>query len=172
MRIENDITGCFSLRSFEIHANLLLSETNLEEIPFCDEDEDGMHTFSFDEISNIIRNMLLDLTITYYETIEDQDSDIPITSTTYTLSEDSLTLYIDIESDTCLEKTDITITLTDVVQFKNIPDQRVCDTNSDGFTVVDLSDLDANITGSQSGFIVSYFETRPNADDNFGALTN
>ena len=172
VRIENDITGCFSLRSFQIHTNLLLSETKLEDISFCDEDEDGMHTFSFDEISNTIRNMLPDLTITYYESTDDQDNEDPITASSYTFSGESLTLFIDIESKTCLEKTDITITLTDVVQFKNIPDQKVCDTNGDGFTVVDLSELDASITGGQSGFKVFYFETLSDAEENSGALNN
>ena len=172
VRVENDMTGCFNIRSFEIHANLLLSETNLEEISFCDEDEDGMHTFSFDEISNTIRNMLPDLTITYYESEDDQDNEDPITASSYTFSGESLTLYIDIESDSCLEQSDITITLTDVVQFKNIPDQKVCDSDGDGFTVVNLSELDASITGGQSGFKVSYFETPSDAEENFGALTN
>ena len=131
-----------------------------------------MHTFSFDEISNTIRNMLPDLTITYYESTDDQDNEDPITASSYTFSGESLTLFIDIESKTCLEKTDITITLTDVVQFKNIPDQKVCDTNGDGFTVVDLSELDASITGGQSGFKVFYFETLSDAEENSGALNN
>ena len=172
VRIEDDITGCFSVRSFEIHTNLLVSETNLEDITFCDEDADGMHTFSFDEISNIIRNRLPDLTITYYESTDDQNNDIPITTPTYTFSGDSVTLYIDIESDSCLEQTEITFILHAVVPFNNIPDQRVCDLDGDGFTILNLSQFDAAITGGQSGFKVFYFETLSDAEDNSGALAN
>ena len=136
VRIEDDVSGCFSIRSFEIHANLLLSETDLRDIGFCDDDQDGMHTFSFDPISDRIKNMLPNLTITYYETLADQNNNIPITTPTYTFTGPSITLFIDIESSTCLEQTEIIITLIEVVQFPNIPDQRICDTDPDGVTVL------------------------------------
>jgi len=172
VRIENDTSGCFSTRSFEIHSNLLLSETDLRNIEFCDDDVDGMYTFSFDAISVKIENMLPNLTITYYETLADQNNNIPITTPTYTFTGPSITLFIDIESSTCLEQAEITITLIDVVQIPNIPDQNICDTDSDGFTALNLSSFDAVVTGNQSGFQVRYYETILDAENNVGTLPN
>jgi gliding motility-associated-like protein len=172
VRIEDDVSGCFSVRSFEIHTNLLLSETDLRPITFFFFFLDGMHTFSFDYISDLIKNMLLGLTITYYETLADQNNNIPITTPTYTFTGPSLTLFIDIESSTCLEQTEIIFDLIDVVQFGNIPDQRICDTDADGFTMLNLNNFDSAVTGNQPGFQVNYFETLSNADNNVGALPN
>lgn len=172
VRVEDDVSGCFSVRSFEIHANLLLSQTNLKDINFCDEDVDGMHTFNLDAISKIIKNMLLGLTVTYYETVEDQNNNNPITTSDYSFTGPTLTLFIDIESSSCLEQTEIIFNLTDVVQFSNIPDQKICDTNSDGFTNLNLNNFDTAVTGNQSGFQVRYFESSSNAINNIGALPN
>jgi len=172
VRIEDDVSGCFGVRSFEIHTNLLLSETDLRPITFCDEDGDGMHTFDLDPVSDLIKNMLLGLTITYYETQDDQNNNIPITTPTYTFTGPSVTLFIDIESSSCLEQTEIVFDLIDVVQFGNIPDQRICDTDDDGFTVLNLNNFDAAVTGNQSGFQVLYFESLTNAENNIGALPN
>jgi len=172
VRIEDDISGCFSVRPFEIHTNLLLSETNLEKITFCDDDGDGMHTFSLDLVSDRIKNMLPGLTITYYETRDDQNNNIPITTPTYTFSGSTLTLFVDIESSSCLEQTQIVFELIDVVQFANIPDQRLCDTDADGFTNLNLNNFSASVTGNLSGFQVFYYETFSNAENNIGALPN
>ena len=172
VRIEDDNSGCFSVRSFEIHANLLLSQTDLIDIPFCDEDGDGMHTFDLDPVSDIIKNMLLGLTITYYETLADQNNNNPITTPTYTFTGPSITLFIDIESSSCLEQTEIVFVLIDVVRFDNIPDQRICDTDADGFTPLNLNNFNAAVTGNQSGFQVLYFETPSDAENNVGALPN
>ena len=172
VRIEDDISGCSSIRSFEIHTNLLLSETNLTEIEFCDDDGDGMHTFSFDTVSDQIKNMLLGLTITYYETLADQNNNNPITTNPYTFTGPSITLFIDIESSSCLEQTEIIINLIDIVQFPNIPNQVICDLDADGFTTLNLNNFDAAVTGNQSGFQIRYFETLFNAENNTGALSN
>ena len=172
VRIEDDLTGCYSIRSFEIHANLLLSETDLRPITFCDDDGDGMHTFDLDPVSDIIKSLLLGLTITYYETQDDQNNNIPITTPSYTFTGPSVTLFIDIESSTCLEQSEIVFNLVDVVQFDNIPDQRICDTDSDGFTDLNLNSFNAVVTGNQSGFNVRYFETLTGAENNTGALPN
>ena len=172
VRIEDDMSGCFSVRSFEIHTNLLLSQTDLRPITFCDEDGDGMHTFDLDPVSDIIKNMLLGLTISYYETQDDQNNNIPITIPTYTFTGPSITLFIDIENSSCLEQTEIVLNLIDVVQFGNIPDQRICDTDSDGFTALNLNNFNAAVTGNQSGFQVLYFETLSDAENNVGALPN
>ena len=172
VRVEDDVSGCFSVRNFGIHTNLLLSETNLSEIEFCDDDGDGMHTFSFDSVSDQIKNMLPGLTITYYETVADQNNNSPITTPNYTFTGSTLTLFIDIKSSTCLEQAEIVFNLLDVVQFDNIPDQRICDTDTDGFTVLNLNSFNAAITGNQSGFQVRYFESLSNAENNIGALPN
>ena len=172
VRVEDDASGCFNVRSFEIHANLLLSETDLRPITFCDEDGDGMHTFDLDPVSDIIKNMLLGLTITYYETLADQNNNNPITTPAYTFTGPSITLFIDIESSSCLEQAEIVFNLIDVVQFGNIPDQRICDTDADGFTVLNLNNFNAAVTGNQSGFQVLYFESLINAENNIGAPPN
>ena len=172
VRVEDDVSGCFSVRSFEIHTNLLLSQTDLRDLEFCDQDGDDMYTIDLNSISEKIKNMLLGLTITYYETLNDQNSNNPITTSNYTFTGPTLTLFLDIENSSCLEQAEINFSLTDVVQFTNISDQRICDTDSDGFTILNLNNFDTAVTGNQSGFQVHYYETISNAENNTGALPN
>lgn len=71
-----------------------------------------------------------------------------------------------------MERTVINLFLNEVMQFNSIPDQFVCDNNTDGFKLVDLSSLSEGIIENIEGFQVNYFDTLENAESNTSPLPN
>ena len=171
IRVEDDVSGCFVIRSFEIHSNLLLSETNLM-ISYCDDNNDGLHAVDLLNLTNYIGNSLPNINITFFESLNDQLNNSPILSSSYTLTQSTTTLFINIENESCMERTVINLLLNEVIQFNSIPNQFVCDNNTDGFKLVDLSSLSEGIIENIEGFQVNYFDTLENAESNTSPLPN
>jgi gliding motility-associated-like protein len=174
IRVEDNATGCASVTPIEVHTNLLLTGTNINDITVCDADNDGTEEFDFASIEAGIANNIPDVTINFYETEADRDSQInPIDkSVPYDSQSNPQTIYITLESLTCLEVEDIELILAPVVDFDSIGSLDVCDEDQDGFTVHDLSLFDAVVTGGQTGFSVRYFLTEEDATNNTNVLPN
>ncbi|MGJ8592448.1 MAG: choice-of-anchor L domain-containing protein [Aquaticitalea sp.] len=172
IRVENDSTGCASVRAFEIHSNLLLTGTNIQDFSVCDADNDGVEQFNLDELATDIINGLEDVTVTFYPTETDQNNQqnalnqsVPFEPTEYPTY-----LYITLNSPTCQEVEIIELILNEVVEFPPVGPVDFCDDNFDGFTAIDLHSFDSLVTNGQTGFEVTYFETEEDANDNVNPL--
>lgn len=177
IRVENQNSGCASTTPIELHTNLLLTATNLRDVSLCDIDNDGQETFDLISISEGIIGELeidlgIDITIDFYLTEEDRDNQInPIDqSIPFQPTETPQTLYLVLTSPTCQEVDEIEINLNPIVEFNSIGFVSICDTDQDGFTAIDLSQFDAEVTNNQSDFSVRYFATEEDADSNTNAL--
>src|SRR5690606_32588891 len=69
VRVTDDVTGCSTITTIEIHANLLLTATEIRNFSLCDEDNDGSEEFDLINISDVIINDVPDVTVTFYETL-------------------------------------------------------------------------------------------------------
>jgi len=77
IRVESNTTGCASVTPIEIHTNLLLTATNINDVTACDIDNDGVEEFSFTSItSGIVHNLPFNITVDYYLTELDRDNQI------------------------------------------------------------------------------------------------
>ncbi len=171
IRVVDNNTGCASVTPIEIHANLLLTGTNIRDFSLCDIDNDGTEDFDLNNVALTIINDIPDITITFYETETDRDNQTnPIdTSQPYTPSYPQ-TLYISLNSLTCTDVAEIELTLNPVFEFTTIGTVEVCDEDQDGFTSIDLSQFDASVSDNQTGFTVSYFESQSDANANINPL--
>ncbi len=174
VRIEDDTTGCASVTPIEIHTNLLLTATNINNATLCDVSNDGTEEFNFSNIATGIINDLENVSVVFYETEADRtnqsnpiDQNVP-----YEPQSNPQTIYLALESDTCADEAEIELVLLPVQEFDPIDDQTVCDEDQDGFTSTDLSQFDILVTQGQSGFIVSYFASENDALSNTNALPN
>jgi len=175
IRVENQSTGCASITPIELHTNLLLTATNIRDVSLCD--NEGQEEFDLNSIETAIIGDLedilgIDITIDFYLTEVDRDNQInPIDkSQPFIPTETPQTLYLVITSPTCQEVTQIDIVIYPIIEFDPIGPQTVCDTDQDGFTVIDLSQFDAQSSDNQPNFTVTYFETQEDADSNTNAL--
>ncbi len=179
IRVENQTTGCASITPIELHTNLLLTATNLRDFTLCDIGNDGQEEFS---LINMTAEILLDLeevldveiTIDFYLTENDRDNQVNAIDPTIPFEPTSSpqTLYLVITSPTCQEVADIEIELFPIIEFDSIGLVSVCDTDQDGFTAIDLTQFNDQITNNQPGFSVSYFLTEEGAENGIGTLSN
>lgn len=174
IRVEDNITGCAAVTPIEIHTNLLLTATNLNDILRCDADNDGTEDFDLQAIAAAIMNEIPDISIDFYETEEDRDNLVnPMDQTVpLVVTSNPYTLYLTLTSPTCFEVSSIEIILNPITEFDSIGATTVCDEDQDGLTQIDLSSFDDLVTQGQSGFTVTYFLSQSDAEANINALPN
>ncbi|MEO1033294.1 MAG: choice-of-anchor L domain-containing protein [Bacteroidota bacterium] len=173
IRVVSDTTGCASVTPIELHTNLLLTATNINDISRCDIDNDGIELFDFSDIANyIVHDLPFDITITFYLTEEDRDNqvnpldqDVPFAPTS-----NPQTIYLGLSSPTCYDIAQIDLILVPVQEFEAIVSQTVCDEDQDGLTTTDLSQFDVLVMDGQGGFSVTYFLSETDATSNTDAL--
>jgi gliding motility-associated-like protein len=174
IRVESNTSGCASVTPVEIHTNLLLTAINLEDITACDEGGDNIELFNFDLIASGMINDLPDVTITFYETEDDRNNQANAINQgiSYTNQSNPQTVYVTLENSTCSEDTEFELILYPIIEFNPVISLNACDEDQDGFTTIDLSQFDVDVTNGIDGFSVTYFLTEDDAINNTNALSN
>jgi len=177
IRVENQVTGCGSIAPIQLHTNLLLSATNIRDFSICDINNDGGETFDLMNITQSILGDLedvLDITILidFYLSENDRDNQInPIDPlVAFEPTENPQTLYITLTSPTCQENDNFELLINPIQEFDSIGTVSVCGTGQDGFTSIDLSQFNDQITNNQTDYTVRYFATEEDANNNSNAL--
>ncbi|WP_296312474.1 T9SS type B sorting domain-containing protein [Winogradskyella sp. UBA3174] len=174
IRVVNDATGCAAITPIEIHTNLLLTATNINNITSCDVDNDNNEEFNLASIAVGIINNLDTVTVQFYNTADDRDNQInPIDqSIPFIPNSNPQTIFLGLASDTCDDIAEIEFILVPVQEFDPINNQTVCDENQDGFTTINLSQFDAEVTDGMPDFTVTYFLSESDALASSNALPN
>lgn len=178
VRVEDENTGCTSITSIQIHTNLLLTATNIKGFSLCDEDNDGVELFELlnitdDIIGDVDEVMGYDIDIAFYTSEDDRDNQTNAidTSVGFEPTSNPQLIYITLTSPSCQEVATIELVIHPIIDFESISGVTVCDTDQDGFTTIDLSVFSEQVTNGQSAdFIVSYFASQEDADENTNAL--
>ncbi len=172
IRVEDDSTGCATVRSFEIHSNLLLTGTNIQDFSACDLENDLNEEFNLNQIAADIINGLEGVTITFYASESDRDNQINALNPNvpFVPTESPTLLYIRLNSSSCSEISEIELLINRVTSFPEIDPVDYCDDNDDGVTSIDLHSFDNAITGGATGYTVTYYATQEDADANENPL--
>ena len=170
IRVVDDITGCASVTPVEVHSNLLLTGTQIQDFSFCDLDFDGSENIDLDLIANVIAHDVPNVSVTFYESQTDLDNGTnPVdTGVLYNITGDH-TFYISITNGSCTEESQVTIIINNMPSTAPIAPIDYCDTNADGFTTVDLYSLNSGIT-SNPDYAVRYFATQADANNGINQL--
>ncbi|WP_298236793.1 T9SS type B sorting domain-containing protein [uncultured Algibacter sp.] len=173
LRLEDATTGCYAIVPIEVHTNLLLTATNIPQtgFAFCDQDNDGSVDVYLNTIENAIANGLPNVSVTFYNSESDRDSNIsPIdTSNPYVITM-AETVYLRLENGLCTELSEVILRINPVVTFNPVAPFDYCDTDDDGFTTVDFDTFDSTITGGNTDFGVRYYTDPNDADTGVGSL--
>src|SRR5690606_8590329 len=176
IRVEDDITGCFTIVPLQLHSNLLLTGTTLGDFALCDMEGSGSSIgFDLNTVETYIANELPDIVVTFFESENDRNNNSnPITKTAlYNVSTTiPKILYIRINNGDCEEFAEIRLRVNPILLFEPI-ELTYCDNDddvNDGIITVDLSTFDADITGGNADFSVIYFPTETAAEANLSQL--
>ncbi|MCX7549963.1 T9SS type B sorting domain-containing protein [Xanthomarina sp. F2636L] len=173
IRVVDDVTGCVSISSVDLHTNILESGTNIRNFFICDDaTNDGIANFNLENAGNTIINNLENVTVTFYETEEDQTNEInPIDqSIPYEVTASPHQLFVTIESLDCTYFTDINLIINPAVLIQPLDSVDYCDTDDDGFTAIELASFDTYISTGIPNPLVRYFLNETDADNNENSL--
>ena len=165
VRVEDNTTGCATIKELEIHTNLLLTGTNIQDFALCDDDGDSSVDFDLGSIAFVIINDLPGINITFYETQTDlANGTNPLNPLIpFTVINGPETLYIELTNGSCTEQAEFDLLINAFVSFTPISDQDYCDTDDDGTTEVDLSTFDTLVTGGNPDYNVLYYPSEIDA---------
>ncbi len=172
IRVENNTTGCAAITTIEIHTNVLLTGTSIGDFSACDEDNDNVETFNLDAIEDLITEeaeiiLNYSIALAFYESEEDRDNQVnPLDANLpYNPLSNPQEIFITLTSPTCQVKSQFSLIIDPIIEFDAIENQTFCDTDQDGFAVIDLSSYDDLITNDQSSeFEVSYYISEEDAE--------
>ena len=149
--------------------------SNLE---FCDADADGFGVFTLTDVDAEITGNLSNLLISYHETFSDAENNLfPIVGEYNNIVAYTQTIYVRVEDTTistdCFTYLELIIVVNDVPQIETEPTPlEVCDNDTDGFALFDLSLADEEILNGLDplAFEVTYFETFENAAEEINPI--
>lgn len=173
VRIESDISGCYSIVPLALHTNLLVTGANIQNFSVCDDQSaDGIADFDLLYVADYIVNDLENVTVTFYETEDDLnnqtnplDQNVP-----YEVVSSPQTIFVHIEDPSCERDVQIDLVISPPVLLVPIEPIDYCDTDSDGFTSIDLESLDALVSNGLTNVSVFYFLSEVDAGNIENAL--
>ncbi len=173
IRVVDDSTGCFSIATITLHTNLLITGTTIRDFFICDDSSnDGIEDFNLENIATLIINGLVDVSVVFYETEEDQtNQQNPIDQTVpYTVNNSPQEIFVTIIGADCIHETMVNLVINDAVEIQALDPVFYCDTDDDGFTSIELATFDAVVSSGIANPVVSYFETQTDAQNNENVL--
>lgn len=171
IRVEDDTTGCTTIVPLEVHPNLLLTGTEIEDFAFCDNDGDGLEEINLNLLSTVIDGDIPNVNITFYESQDDLNNGINALdeSQPYSVT-GTTTLYITLNNGSCQEEAEITIYVNANINTGPIDPINYCDDDDDGLTAVDLYSLDPLVTNNNPNLNVRYFDNALDAENGTNQL--
>ncbi len=174
VRLENSLTGCYSVATIELHTNLLITGTEVQDFEVCDDDSnDGKEIFDLTDMEIIILNGIPGTDVIYYSSQEDLDNQTNAIDETigFVNTMNPQVLYIEIISQNCMEQAEVQLLVNPPLLIQPIGSVDYCDTDDDGFTSIDLSIFDEDVSnGNLAVTHVRYFNTEQDAENNENAL--
>ncbi|WP_339622497.1 T9SS type B sorting domain-containing protein [uncultured Winogradskyella sp.] len=177
VRATNTITGCHNNLETLIIRVLEIPEVPLQIADYliCDTNSDGFAQFDLTTKSPEIINAQTNVNLTYHVTQADATlGDNPITNiNSFTNSSNPQTIYVRLENDDniCFDIGFFDISVELPPQAIQPSPLELCDDESaDEITVFDLTVKNNEITGGESSWSVSYYETEANAQAQTAAV--
>ncbi|MBT8270416.1 MAG: choice-of-anchor L domain-containing protein, partial [Bacteroidia bacterium] len=173
IRIENDENGCFTVVPVELHTNLLITGIDNSDYHLCDDESgDGIELFDLTLVADQIANGIEDFVVTFYETQDDLTNLVnPIDqSQPYEVNASPHTLYVLLELPNCSREEVVDLVIDPPVLLSVLAPADYCDTDTDGFTPIDLASFDDYVTSGQPDLSVQYFLTENDAVTNQNSL--
>ncbi len=179
-RIENaGNSDCFETTSFQLQVSNLTLSVPISNYELCDDDSDGFMSFPLTgkdaEIIASSGEAPANVMVTYHQTQADADANINALPSPYTnITPNDQIIYTRVEliSDSnCFGTSSFNLIVNPYPILTAPSALEVCDDGvADGFTQIDLSIKNGEITGGNPNYSVSYYETQADADAEVNAL--
>ncbi|MCF1423128.1 T9SS type B sorting domain-containing protein [Mangrovimonas futianensis] len=175
VRVEN-ITdqGCFGVSSFTIEVGSLPLFNLPEDKYLCDDyTNDGSEVFDLQEVINEVSTGISDdLTITFYDSIEDAENSENELPLDYSNIQNPQQIYVKIENGSyCYGIAEFGLNVIQAPEVNMPSDFVICDIDHDGTSIFDLSvTLEEILEVRQDDLIISYHESEEDLEANINSI--
>ena len=171
VRVENSITGCFSTTSF--NTIVYPAPSAVSPLVICDTDYDGLNTFNLTEAESELYTTIPDnVSISYFESIEDLDSDLNSIAIpdAYNNTSNPQTVYIKVFNNAANCYSTIPLELNAVLPpaTNDFEVYEICDNSDSSFN---LSEIESVIVDDTTGLVFSYFTSLNDANTDLNPLS-
>ncbi|WP_299889374.1 T9SS type B sorting domain-containing protein [uncultured Lacinutrix sp.] len=163
VRVENITdTTCYGISNFIIEVGSVPIFNAPLDVNVCDDNSnDGIDTFSLsDKAAEISANSTDNLTITFYNTLEDAENEVnAIQGDTFTNTTNPQQLFVNIDNGTyCKGIATYEYNIIQVPEISSASDLTQCDTDTDGSVTFDLTIVEVEVLAiRQDNIIVNYY---------------
>ncbi|PRP67212.1 T9SS type B sorting domain-containing protein [Nonlabens agnitus] len=171
VRVENDLTGCFSTTDFEIIINPVPAVAAIPNLETCDTDNNGTAIFRLNDRLDQIRNGQSGVEVTFFNSQADALSGSnSLDAESYSSSSLETIFYrTEFTSTGCFTTSSFDIeTITPPVAAGTAAVE-LCD-SGDGTAVYNLANSDAQIQNGQTNTTVTYYQTQADAEADRSAI--
>lgn len=173
VRLFNTISGCYVIIPFTLNVNLPPLLNNVTEAIFCEAEQPG--TVDLRQIDEIIIDDATGVTLSYYNSAADANSETNALPDIYTYATNPETIFIRAENDdtSCYFVTNIDVIINPNPIANPVSDMEACiSDNSNSTQVFNLSQQTAAILGAQNPgiFTVSYHVSIEDAENDVNPL--
>ncbi|MCL6275443.1 T9SS type B sorting domain-containing protein [Muricauda sp. 2012CJ35-5] len=171
-RISNrNHSSCYATTDFMVNLSLQPQLNPVTDWTVCDDDADGFYAFDLTTKATEVLNGQNPATfsISYHASQADADTRTNPLGTTYTNTLPVETIYFRLENTTntdCYETGSFTIEVIDQVVAHTPVDLEICDPDNDGSAIFDLTQVAAEVLGTQNpaSLDLSYHTSQADAD--------
>ncbi|MGH1388137.1 MAG: hypothetical protein ACRBBL_25675, partial [Kordia sp.] len=177
VRLEDDVTGCFSTDEFQLSISGNTDTGTPNNLTACDDDNDGFWLFDLTQNDALIADGIPNTTVTFYLSEIDARNDTNPIASMYqnqnAYTQETIWARLNTAAG-CFGVTSFTIQVFESPTANAINDQLICDDDTDGLWSLDLDDLTTSVLGTQDGmlFNVTYHPTQVDANTNMNALVS
>ncbi|WP_055437450.1 T9SS type A sorting domain-containing protein [Lacinutrix algicola] len=184
VRVEELSSGTFDTTTLDLVVNQSPTVFTPAPLEYCDEDNDGFGTFILTDADIEITQGAPGYTVTYYETMADATNNVNMLSNTYSnVVANTETLYARVENASTSTNCASFVALQLVVKGAPIIDPyydnelQQCDeldanynSNNDDIGVFDLTQEIPEITGGNTDYTVTFYETNADAQSDINGI--
>ena len=171
---KNSTPDCYGLTSFALIVNPLPLTVVPPPLVECNLSGTGSAEFTLGDATSSVLNGQTGITVTFYGTLTDAQTDTGPLDNLYTNLSNPQTIYVRLEDNAtgCIGTTTLEL-IVNPLPVANPPTAlEVCDDNTDGLAQFDLASRDAQVLNGQVGMEVTYHTTQGAADSGTGALAS
>ncbi|MBT8324245.1 MAG: hypothetical protein KJO96_03015, partial [Winogradskyella sp.] len=177
VRVEDNASGCYDTTTLELIVNPLPLVNPIIDFELCDVNNPGdeIEVFDLSTKDNEVINGQANVSVAYYENQIDAENNTNAIVTPYSNISNPQTIFAVLENTT----TNCSIIVNFVIRVNELPQitaptpLEVCDDAvADGFTSIELTIKDTEISGGNPDYVVSYYETQLDADGGTNALAS
>ncbi|MGG8497184.1 T9SS type B sorting domain-containing protein [Tenacibaculum sp. TC6] len=177
VRLENQITGCYSVDSFQLIVadGPPTQKASLEE---CDEDNDGFAQFNLNQLNAkiLVSGNPADYTITYHMSHAEAENNTGNLSSTYTNTiSDQQELFARVVSKSnsfCVSVVSVELIVKGTPNITGVVELKQCDDDTDAVTFFNLEEVKSKISVNHTHEVITFYESQLEAQNDTNKITN